>query len=153
MRLGADLPGQGHTRDSVAPAIAAVMPAFELIEDRNADYGAIDAFSLVADNCWNAGIVLGPPATAWRAPDLASAHGVLAVNGNLVGEGQGADALGHPLNALAWLADMMAARGRPLERGMIVMTGSIVKTQFPAPGDRLEFTVDGVGAVAMTLEG
>ena len=38
--LGADLPASGApwTRATVAPAIAAAMPAFELIEDRNADY-------------------------------------------------------------------------------------------------------------------
>jgi len=152
-RLDADLPGRdgGHTRDSVAAAIGAVMPAFELIEDRNADYGRLDAFSLVAENAWNAGIVLGSPVSAWRDLDLAAARGALAVNGDLVSEGRGADALGHPLNALAWLADQRVARNRPLERGMIVMTGSIVKTVFPAPGDTLNFSLGGFGAVAMTL--
>ena len=153
LRLDADIAARdcGHTRDSVAPAVGAVMPAFELIEDRNADYGAIDAFSVVADNCWNAGIVLGPPVAAWRDVDLGAARGVLTLNGAAVSEGKGADALGHPLNALAWLADSMAARGRPLERGMIVMTGSIVKTCFPAPGDSLNFTVDGLGGVALSI--
>jgi len=153
LRLDADLPGRdgGHSRESVAAAVGAVLPAFELIEDRSADYGAIDAYSVIADNAWNAGIVLGSPVSAWRDLDLAATRGVLTVNGAVVSEGRGADALGHPLNALAWLADMMAARGRPLERGMIVMTGSIVKTVFPAPGDRLEFTLDGFGGVAMTL--
>jgi 2-keto-4-pentenoate hydratase len=153
LRLDADLPGRdgGHTQESVAAAVGAVLPAFELIEDRNADYGAIDAFSIIADNAWNAGIVLGAPISAWRGVDLAAARGVLALNGAVVSEGRGADALGHPLNALAWLADRMRARGRPLERGMIVMTGSIVKTVFPAPGDRLEFSLDGFGGVALTL--
>jgi 2-keto-4-pentenoate hydratase len=153
LRLDADLPGcaEGHTRNSVAAAVGAVVPAFELIEDRNADYGTIDAFSVVADNAWNGGIVLGSPVAAWRAVDLGAARGALTINGAAISHGIGADALGHPLNALAWLADHMAARGRPLARGMIVMTGSIVKTVFPEPGDALEFTLEGFGAVAMGL--
>ena len=151
--LEAGLPrrAEGHTRQSVGFAVGAVAPAFELIEDRNADYGAIDAFSVVADNAWNGGVVLGPPVAAWRTIDLGGARGALSINGAAVSQGLGSDALGHPLNALVWLADHMAARGRPLERGMIVMTGSIVKTVFPAPGDSLEFTLAGFGAVAMRL--
>ena len=34
------------------------MPAFELIEDRKAHYKGTSALSIIADNCWNAGIVV-----------------------------------------------------------------------------------------------
>jgi 2-keto-4-pentenoate hydratase len=76
---------------------------------------------------------------------------VLQVNGETVGEGKGADALGNPLAAVAWLADQLAAQGRSLKRGMIVMTGSIVKTYFPKPGDQLDFTVEGLGNTVLRL--
>lgn len=155
VKLGADLPSRegGHTPETVAPAIGAVMPAFELIEDRNADYGGLDAFSLVADNSWNAGNVLGAPLTDWKAIDLRTVHGALRVNGETVGEGQGADALGSPLAAVAWLADQLAAQGKTLQRDMLVMTGSIVKTYFPNPGDSLVFTVEGLGEARMDFGG
>src|SRR5712692_871940 len=63
MRLATDLPGAAvpHTAQSVRSAIAAAMAAFELVEDRNADYKKTSALSVIADNCWNAGIVLGAP--------------------------------------------------------------------------------------------
>jgi len=50
LQLGADLPAAAApwTRAAVAPAIAAAMPAFELIEDRNADYAQVEAASVVA---------------------------------------------------------------------------------------------------------
>jgi 2-keto-4-pentenoate hydratase len=155
VRLAAGLPhrAEGHNVETVAPAIGAVMPAFELIEDRNADYDAIDAFSLVADNCWNAGIVLGDPVEDWRAIDLCGLRGALHADGVTIGEGKGADALGHPLAAVAWLADLLALRGHTLERGMVVMTGSIVKTYFPVPGEQLVFSADGIGDVALRLGG
>src|SRR5262245_60061123 len=61
VRLGRDLPKSGApwTGETVKAAVAAVMPAFELIEDRKADYKRTNALSLIVDNAWNAGIVLG----------------------------------------------------------------------------------------------
>src|SRR6201981_1920978 len=62
LKLGADLPASGApwTRAAVAPAIAAAMPAFELIEDRNADYAKTEATSLIVENCWDCGVRAGP---------------------------------------------------------------------------------------------
>lgn len=154
VRLGADLVGKagGHDADSVATSIAAVMPAFELIEDRNADYDAIDAFSLVADNSWNAGIILGPETENWQAVDLLSVPAALQMNGAEVGRGKGADALGNPLEAVAWLANLLAERGHNLKRGMIVMTGSIVPTHFPVAGESLVFSLGDIGTAELRLE-
>src|SRR6202008_4796805 len=63
LQLGADLPASGAPwpRARVAPAVAAALPAFELIEDRNADYAKTEASSLIVENCWNGGIVTGAP--------------------------------------------------------------------------------------------
>src|SRR5262249_4638665 len=60
VRLGRDLPGEpaGYTRASVRPAIGQIMAAFELIEDRKADYKSTSALSLIADNAWNGGRLL-----------------------------------------------------------------------------------------------
>ncbi|MBI3452314.1 MAG: fumarylacetoacetate hydrolase family protein [Rhodospirillales bacterium] len=155
VRLGAALPPAGapYTRDSVAPAVAACLPAFELIDDRHARYPNVDLFSLIVENCWNAGVVLGTATgTDWRRLDLAALRGRLDIDGALAGEGGGADALGHPLEALAWLANHLAGRNLVLEQGMIVMTGSIVATKFVAPGARFRFVVDGLGEAICTIE-
>lgn len=44
LELGTDLPALGApwTRETVPPAVAAAMAAFELIEDRNADYAKVE---------------------------------------------------------------------------------------------------------------
>src|SRR5262249_513236 len=57
LQLGAELPATKApwTRETVAPAVAAALPAFELIEGRNADYAATEALSLIVENCWNGG--------------------------------------------------------------------------------------------------
>jgi 2-keto-4-pentenoate hydratase len=151
VRVGDGLPASGGpwTRASVANRVAACLPAFELVEDGNADYKSLDAFTLVAQNTWNAGIVIGSPVTAWRGVDLERAVTRCWINDQPAGEGKTGDALGHPFEAVAWLANLLNRRDRGLERGMIVMTGSSITTKFPAPGDRVRFAIEGLGEVAL----
>jgi len=153
VRVGDDLPGSGGpwTRASVAGRVAACLPAFELVEDGDADYKALDAFTLVAQNTWNGGVVLGAPVTAWRGVDLEGAVTRCWLNDEPAGQGKTGDALGHPFEAVAWLANLLNRRGRTLESGMIVMTGSSITTKFPAPGDRVRFAIDGLGEVALEV--
>ncbi len=144
VKLGEDLPpGAGPER--VAAAVESVMAAIELLEDLRHDYKRLSAAAMVAGNVWNAGIVLGPPVAEWRALDLAKVTARLSINSREIGHGRGADVMGNPLNALAWLADKRAAAGAPLRRGTIVMTGSMVPIQFPAKGDHAVVEVDGLG--------
>ena len=152
VRLGADLPGgRKYDRDSVGAAVDACMASIEIIDDQNADYKLASGLDLVANNAWNAGCVLGPPVTGWRKLDLAALGGRMLINGAEVGRGVGADVLGHPFEALAWLANTLAERGRPLRAGMIVSTGSIVSTKFPRPGDIVVAALEGLGEATATF--
>ena len=146
--------GKPFDRSTIGSYVSAVMPAFEIADDRNADYKTIaaDILSLAADNAWNEGAVLGAPVRDWQRIDLALVHGVGKINGTVVGEGYGRDVLGHPLEALAWLANRLLASGRVLRRGHIVLTGSLVASKFPRTGDRVEFAVAGLGSVALQAE-
>ena len=148
LQLGADLPASRApwTRERVTQAVAAALPAFELIEDRNADYASTEAWSLIVENCWNGGIVTGTPKRV--APDdLVGVAGRLTLGGKLIGEGAAED----PCATLAWLANHVAERGRDLKAGMVVITGSLIPTESIAPGQRAQFTVEGLGDVAMDV--
>jgi 2-keto-4-pentenoate hydratase len=94
VRLGRDLPAAlaPFTRDAVAAAVDAVAPAVELVDDRHADYKRLEVVSLVADNSWNGGIVLGDFRTGW--PELASITGIVRKDGVEVDRGLGSDVLG-----------------------------------------------------------
>jgi len=156
VRIGEDLPAadKPFSRERVAQAVDAVMPALELADDRGADYKVLPQYplELIADNCWNEGAVLGDPVTDWRSIDLCAVCGVATINGDKVGEGRGADAMGHPLDAVAWLADHLASIGRGLLRGHVVITGSIVTTKTVTAGDRVLFEVDGLGRVELRVD-
>ena len=154
--LGDDLPviDAPYTREKVARAVAAAMPALELADDRHADYATLKdhALMLAADNAWNEGAVLGAPVAGWSALDLAAAKGEAFINGEPVGEGHGRDVLGHPLEALAWIANNLAARGLGLWRNDVVITGSWVTSKFPKPGDRLRWSIGGLGSIEVEVE-
>jgi 2-keto-4-pentenoate hydratase len=144
MRLGEDLP-RGGDSERTAAAVESCMAAIEVLEDLRHDYKRLSARSMVVGNVWNAGCVLGAPAADWKKLDLAAVTYRLTINGGEIGAGKGGDVMGNPLNALTWLANKLAADGRPLKRGMVVMTGSTVPIQFPRPGDRAVVTVEGLG--------
>jgi 2-keto-4-pentenoate hydratase len=146
--LGRDLPAARApwTRDTVAPAVAGAMPAFELIEDRHADYAKTEAASLIVENCWNGGVVIGAPQTVPVAA-LVGVMGRLTMDDRAVGEGAAED----PAATLAWLANHLAERGRDLKAGMVVITGSVIATVSIASGQRAVFAVDGLGKVAMDV--
>jgi 2-keto-4-pentenoate hydratase len=148
VRIGKELPKRAatYTRDDVHSAIAAVMPAYELIEDRNAVYKETRATSLIADNAWNGGVVLGPETAPPPASAFDKRAGRLVVNGAERASGMTDD----PLGALAWIANLGAGRGWPLKPGMVVITGSLIPTLPIAPDERFAFSIDGLGSVEMT---
>jgi 2-keto-4-pentenoate hydratase len=152
VRLERDLPAAGapYAMTNITEAIDAIAPAIEIVDDRGADYAALDPLSLVADNSWNAGIVLGAFQTSW--PDLPSLVGTVTRDGVALDRGVGADVLGHPFAPLVWLANHLAERGLGLSSGAIVMTGSIVTTKFPASGEHWRFELAGLGSVEATID-
>lgn len=149
VRVARDIESVPPDWQQLAPSLDAIAPAIELVDDRAADYDGLDAASLVADNAWNAGIVLGD----WSAPpaDLAERSGRVRIDGAEADSGRVGDALEHPFASVHWLAAHLAGRGRTLERGMVVMTGSIVRTRFPTSPGRWRYEVDGLAPVEVEI--
>jgi len=147
VRIKSDVPASATLLDSAAirPHIDGVGAAIEVVDDRAADYSSLDVRSLVADNSWNAGIVLANFASVW--PDLEAVAGRATKDGTPIGEGHGRDILGHPFNSVAWLAAQLAGRGERLKAGQIVMTGSVMKTVFPTENASYRFELEGLGTV------
>ena len=130
------------TAAEVRREVGAVMPAFELIEDRSADYKKTKALTLIADNSWNAGIVLGAAVPVSVDRELNGLASVLVTpGGTKVGKTD------DPMGALAWVANLGVERGRPVEAGQVVITGSVVQTLPIAVAERFVFTIDTIGSI------
>ena len=128
--------------------VSKIAAAFELIEDRAADYRTLDILTLVADNSWNAGIVLG---SQHSVIDIAELDGVLQIDGMPTDRGSSRDVLGHPYAAVAWLSRHLGARGRSLQPGQWIMTGSIVTTKFAKSGEQYVFSLGQLKPVELVV--
>ena len=153
LRFSRDVPSNDGPFDenSIGDYVGACYPAFELIDDRRADYGKLDAISMLSDNIWCGGVVLGPEITDWQDFDLSSNPVHLTYNSERIQEGNTGAAMGSPMISLAWLANLAASRGWPMREGMIVISGSTFATIPPKPGDHVVYTIEGMGDVEVRL--
>jgi 2-keto-4-pentenoate hydratase len=149
VRLGRDV--TGGDAESIKDAIEAYLPAIEIVDDRYADWRSLGAPTLIADDFFAAGCVLGAPMPVAQAPDLLAVTGRAILNGAEVARGSGADVLGHPHHALAGLAGHLAGLGQHLRKGDIVLTGSLVQTLWLNAGDAVVMDLHGLGEVSVTI--
>lgn len=142
VRMAADV-GPG---EDPAAAVGAVMCSVEIVEERFADFAVCAKESLVADDFFSMGCVLGEARALADLPDLRTLRGGFAVNGEDIATGLGAAIYGDPLDALRWLAEARAPEGG-LRAGEVATLGSVVKTIYPRAGDRVEARFEGLGVV------
>jgi 2-keto-4-pentenoate hydratase len=121
VRLAAPLDGH-EERAAVAAAIAACLPAIELMDVRGAFAHDPSAAAAVAQRIYSQGAVLGLESPI-GSPDPSVVTASLDVDGIRRGEATGA-APQDPIDAVAWLAGRLARDGRRLEAGMVVLTGA-----------------------------
>ncbi|MBW8295208.1 fumarylacetoacetate hydrolase family protein [Sphingopyxis sp.] len=147
--LGADLPDPATTVGQVAAAVASVHAAIEIVDSRIADW-KISFADTVADNGSSAFFVLAEAGLVLTGLDLEGAAMELTVNGSVASTGFGAAALGNPLNAAAWLAQTLAARGEPLKAGDILLAGALGPMVALTPGDHVVASIAGIGSASFT---
>jgi len=153
VKMGADLPSSAtpYTTEVVAAAIESYYPAIEFVDDRYVHWETLGAPTLIADDFFSAGLVLGKPIPRAQAPELLNVMGRGMINGAEVARGKGADVLGHPHNPLTWLANHLSSRGQSLRKGDFVTVGSVIQTVWLARGDEARMEFDGLGTVSLRL--
>lgn len=131
-----------------ASAIDFVVPAVEIIDSRF-DAFKFDLASVVADNTSAAGYVVGGRMRRLTDIDLQTEGVVLTRNGQVAECGAGAAVLGHPLAAVAMLANQRAELGADIPAGAIVLTGGITAAIHVAAGDVVVVHYQSLGSVRM----
>lgn len=154
LRLGTDLPARDRTyqADDVRGAVAAVHPAFEMIGLRLPNELFRNALVVTADFGANVGFVAGDGIDDWRDHDLSAIPVTAEVDGVLVGSGSGVNVMGHPLKALAWLANHLSSLGEGLSAGDWISTGTCAGVVPIAAGQMAVADFGPFGRVALTLE-
>ncbi len=132
--LKEDLQGPGVTLTEVIRCSEGVIPSLEIIDSRIVDW-KIKLPDTVADNASSARIVLGGTITSLHSLDLRTVGMVLEKNGEVVATAAGAAVLGHPAQAVAWLANKLAAYGIALRKGEVILSGSLTAAMPIGAGD------------------
>lgn len=112
------------TPEEAAGCVAELRIGIEFAGSPLATINHLGPAVVVSDFGNNAGLLLGPVVSDWRAQALDSLRCETFVGGRLVGRGGAASISGGPLAALAFALNRCARRGRPLHAGDVVSTGA-----------------------------
>ncbi|MBS1129253.1 MAG: Hydratase/decarboxylase [Proteobacteria bacterium] len=146
--LKKDLKGPGVTAADVLAATEGVMACFEIVDSRITDW-KIKIQDTVADNASCGVFVLGDQLVDISNVDLGLCGMVLEKNGEIVVTGAGAATMGHPVNAMVWLANTLGKLGITLKAGDIVLSGAMGAMVPVVKGDNLRMTIGGIGGCSV----
>lgn len=146
--LKKDLQGPGVTAADVLAATEGVMACFEIVDSRITDW-KIKIQDTVADNASCGVFVLGDQLVDIANLDLGLCGMVLEKNGEIVVTGAGAATMGHPVNAMVWLANTLGNLGIALKAGDIVLSGAMGAMVPVGKGDNLRMTIGGIGGCSV----
>ena len=146
--LKKDLMGPGISNADVLAATRGVMACFEIVDSRIENW-KIKIQDTVADNASCGVFVLGDRMVDPRDVDLNTCGMILERNGEIVGTGAGAAALGSPVNSVAWLANTLGRLGIPLKAGEVILSGSLAAMIPAIKGDNFRVTIGGIGSCSV----
>ncbi len=146
--LGTRLAGPGVTAASALAAVDKVYAGLEVIDSRYADF-RFTLPDVIADNASTGAYVTGPVGLPPDRLDLSLEACVLEVDGEVVDTATGAAVQGHPAEALALAANVLARRGLALEAGWTVLTGGMTDAVPVAPGARIAAHFTSLGSVVL----
>ena len=144
----APLKGPGCHMGNVMAAVDFVLPAVEVIDSRYRDF-KFDLKSVIADNTSSSRFVTGGAMRPLAGLDLRTLGVVLEKNGEIVSMAAGAAVLGHPLTAVAMLANHLGRRGQEIPAGSFIMTGGVTEAIAVQAGDNVCVRFQDLGTVSM----
>lgn len=145
-------PSDGATGEGeAADACIACHLDLHLLGRRVSNRIPLNACTATADLGLDVIHVVGPRVPDWRAVDLAATAIEVSLDGHAFARGRGADTFGTPVAGVAWLARRLSNRGRRIEAGEIVATGSCTGLVQVVPGQRVRAEFQNLGAVTLDL--
>jgi 2-keto-4-pentenoate hydratase len=135
----------------VLAAVSHVHASLEIVSPRMPNGLANPIEWLIADGGVNDAFVLGPGVPVLAASAYAAIRVEARVNGQTVGTGVGANALGGAEQVLVWVANQLNEHSVGLAPGDVVTTGLLTEIFRCAIGDRVEASFEGIGSVSASF--
>lgn len=145
--LGQPLRGPDINMLDVMRATEYIVPSIEIIDTRVDEPRKI--YDTIADNGAGAGIVLGGRPLRPHDVDLRMVPGILYRNTEIEETGLSCGVMGHPANAIAWLANKLSDLGCALEPGQMLLAGSFVRPVWAKVGDTIRADFADLGSLAI----
>ncbi|MDA7579322.1 hypothetical protein N8725_01720 [Alphaproteobacteria bacterium] len=136
-------------KNNIKQFIKSLSPAFELIIDRDADYSNINPLTMITDNAWCSGIVLGKELSNWEKLNLDVIRSQLLWNDEAPQDAMIKDA--NPLESLSWVSNLLTSLGRTIPKDSVIITGSVIKTRVPNKGDHIIYKVEDLSEVEIKI--
>ncbi|MBT2737180.1 2-keto-4-pentenoate hydratase [Bacillus sp. ISL-7] len=149
--LEEDLVGPNVNYLDVLMATKYVVPTIEIIDSRISDW-KIKLVDTVADNGSSARVVVGKKLSKIAGLDLRAQGMVLYKNAELMTSGTGTAALGHPAQAVAWLANKLHEFGITLKAGELILPGALSGAIAVKEGDTILADFGPLGNVSVTFK-
>ncbi|MDQ1003513.1 2-oxo-3-hexenedioate decarboxylase [Neobacillus niacini] len=148
--IGEDIEGPGITGAQVLAKTEYVLPALEIIDSRYENFNFTHT-DVIADNASTSRVVFGNTLRKPSDFDLELVGSTLSINGQIKELGAGAAVLGHPANAIAVLANMLARKGDKIKKGEIILSGALTSAVLLKVGDFVSGKFEGLGEVTFTV--
>lgn len=145
-----DLEGPGITGAQVLAKTEYIVPALEIIDSRYENFN-FTLPDVVADNASTSRVVFGSTLKSPEQFELDLVGATLSINGEIKDLGAGAAVLGHPANAIAMLANMLAKKGKKICKGDLILSGALTGAVMLHVGDYVTGKFDGLGEVTFTV--
>lgn len=149
--LDEDVPAPVTAID-VMTSTRAVVPVVEILESRFQDWAIPSAQDVIADLTSAGKVIVGESLRDTSDLDLAMESVVVSVNGEVEATGVGADIMGHPARAVAWLGNRLADFDDGLEAGDLIMSGGIPAAIDIEPGDIYNVKFANIGSIEVRAE-
>ncbi len=119
-------------------SIKAVMPIIELPDLAFTDMKKLKAVDIISANISSGQFIVGNDSNA-KSPDLDNITVTLSLNGQVVNQGKGSDALGDQWRTALWLVNAVTKQNWKIKPGDILITGVIGKM---VPGREGKYIAD-----------
>lgn len=143
--------GQPISRETAALAILGCQPAIGIL-GRRVLHGSPGYFAAVADFALHVATICGPLAIEPDLDALDAIEVTARINGKMVASAPASAILGHPLEAVVWLARQLSRQDKRLNAGDVVATGSCMPILQVLPGQRLSVDFGPIGTVSCRFD-
>ena len=136
--------------DRLRDAVVAV-PAIEVVDTRLEFHADCGEWTKLADNQFNAGLVVGEPVRDWPMRDLSTPGHTLQVGGATIADGPGVINGGSAFDLLVGFIQVVGDHCGGLQVGQYVTTGALSGLHWIDKGQHVVGRIDGFGEVCVDL--